>query len=145
MSRVRSRGNKSTEIAFEKIIRSHGIWGWRKHFRISIRSAGFKVRPDFVFCAARVAVFLDGCFWHGCPLHSQPPASNVDYWPAKLARNMGRDRLTTRLLRQNGWRVLRIWEHDLAQAKRAHVATRVRNAIARKDSSGNISAPSEQA
>jgi DNA mismatch endonuclease, patch repair protein len=70
------------------------------------------VRPDVVFTRAKVAVFVDGCFWHSCPLHGTSPRSNRDYWGPKLARNAERDRANTVALRRDGWRVVRIWEHD---------------------------------
>jgi DNA mismatch endonuclease (patch repair protein) len=74
------------------------------------------VRPDFVFPKSRTAVFVDGCFWHGCPKHATQPASNRAFWKKKLARNRVRDVLVNRTLRAQGWRVLRIWEHDLHRA-----------------------------
>lgn len=70
-----------------------------------------KVRADVVFVAKRVAVFVDGCFWHGCPEHCRSPSSNVAYWEAKIERNRARDRRVTQALRDGGWVVLRIWEH----------------------------------
>jgi DNA mismatch endonuclease (patch repair protein) len=84
------------------------------------------VRPDFVFREVRLAVFVDGCFWHACPTHCRMPAGNRSFWRAKLARNQARDRLVTRTLRKAGWRVLRIWEHDLHRATRRR-ATKRRN------------------
>ncbi|MEW6301828.1 MAG: hypothetical protein AB1705_00040 [Verrucomicrobiota bacterium] len=79
------------------------------------------VRPDFVFPKLRVAVFVDGCFWHGCPLHATKPRSNAAFWRKKLASNQARDRLVTRTLRRRGWRVLRIWEHDLARKRQGRL------------------------
>jgi len=70
------------------------------------------VRPDIVFTRWKVAVFVDGCFWHSCPEHLARPKSNTDYWTAKLARNVARDRSNDELLRSSGWRSLRIWEHE---------------------------------
>jgi DNA mismatch endonuclease, patch repair protein len=75
MSRIRSRGNRDTEGALAALLRRHGITGWRRQFEIRRSEAGkrrFKVRPDFVFPKLRLAVFVDGCFWHGCPRHSPP-------------------------------------------------------------------------
>ena len=69
-------------------------------------------RPDIVFTRKRVAVFVDGCFWHSCPLHATVPKSNRDWWVAKLGRNVARDRETDDLLRVLGWTVLRFWEHE---------------------------------
>lgn len=73
--------------------------------------AGVRVRPDIVFSRQRVAVFVDGCFWHSCPAHSVPPKSNQWYWGPKLERNRERDRLADGALTEAGWKVLRIWEH----------------------------------
>lgn len=106
MSRIRGRGNKKTEIALIKLMRRHHIIGWRRHQQIF-------GRPDFSFRKQRVVVFVDGCFWHGCPKHFNMPANNRAFWKQKLMGNVVRDRLVTRTLRRNGWRVLRIWEHDL--------------------------------
>ena len=107
MSRVRSRGNRSTELRMISIFRSHGISGWR-------RNRPVLGRPDFVFPAERVAVFVDGCFWHGCPRHYTAPATNAEFWRKKFETNRRRDRLVTRTLQRLGWRVVRIWEHSLA-------------------------------
>jgi DNA mismatch endonuclease, patch repair protein len=106
MSQIRSHGNKDTELALIKLFREHGITGWRRH------QAVFG-KPDFVFRKPRVAVFVDGCFWHGCPKHCNSPANNAVFWRKKLDGNGARDRRVNRALRRSGWRVLRIWEHDL--------------------------------
>jgi DNA mismatch endonuclease (patch repair protein) len=119
MSRIRSRGNKDTEVVLAKLFRRNKITGWRKQLEVRIQKSGvriFKVRPDFVFRQARLAVFVDGCFWHGCPKHGTQPKGNRTFWKNKFARNKARDLLVTRTLRQSGWRVLRIWEHDLQRA-----------------------------
>jgi DNA mismatch endonuclease (patch repair protein) len=85
------------------------------------------VRPDVVFTRARVAVFLDGCFWHRCPVHGNVPRSNSDYWGPKLDRNVARDRLVNAALRQAGWTVVRAWEHEPP----AEVAKRVARVLGR--------------
>lgn len=72
-------------------------------------------KPDFVFSSARVALFVDGCFWHRCPLHSTQPKSNSIFWDEKLSRNVSRDKRVNRRLRKEGWIVVRIWEHDLVK------------------------------
>jgi DNA mismatch endonuclease (patch repair protein) len=71
-----------------------------------------KPRPDLAFTRRRVAVFVDGCFWHGCPVHGVSPKSNTDYWAPKLARNAQRDRLDDSALDAAGWRIVRLWEHE---------------------------------
>jgi DNA mismatch endonuclease (patch repair protein) len=106
MAAVRGRGNKATELVLARLLREHGLKGWRRHVKI----AG---RPDFVFTTRRVAIFVDGCFWHGCAKHCRMPASNQKYWDAKIARNVRRDKLTRRTLRARGWKVIRVWEHEL--------------------------------
>jgi DNA mismatch endonuclease, patch repair protein len=106
MSRIRGRGNKETEMVVASLLRRHGIKGWRRHQQVF-------GKPDFIFRPGRVAVFVDGCFWHGCPKHSNMPESNRAFWLRKLDSNKTRDRKVNRTLRAQGWRVLRIWEHDL--------------------------------
>lgn len=107
MAAIRSRGNKATELRLASILRAAGITGWRRHQPIP-------GRPDFIFCHARLAIFVDGCFCHGCRWHCRMPQGNREYWQGKIARNSARDLRTTRLLRSRGWRVLRIWGHALA-------------------------------
>jgi DNA mismatch endonuclease (patch repair protein) len=128
MSLIRSRGNRATEVAFMKLLRSHKISGWRRHMPLRLKqttpeTADRKrqrpcVKPDFVFRAPRVAVFIDGCFWHGCPLHGTKPAGNADFWHTKLATNRARDRLVAKTLRRQEWKVLRFWEHQLRHGDR---------------------------
>ena len=122
MSRVRGRGNKATELALITILRRHGIAGWRRH----VCTFG---NPDFVFARCRLAVFVDGCFWHGCSKHRTLPTSNQAFWSAKLARNKRRDRLVVRTLKKGGWRVLRIWQHELSERNEERLIRRLRNAI----------------
>ncbi len=107
MARIRSRGNRSTELELAKLLRRERITGWRR------KSALFG-RPDFVFPAIKLAVFVDGEFWHGHPRRGRLPKTHRAYWRAKINRNRSRDRRVNRALRQLGWRVLRIWEHQLA-------------------------------
>jgi DNA mismatch endonuclease (patch repair protein) len=109
MSLIRGRGNQATEIALAKFFRRNQITGWRRNQKIF-------GKPDFVFRQARLAVFVDGCFWHGCPRHGTQPAGNRSFWKKKFARNQARDRLVNRALCRAGWRVLRIWEHTLRWA-----------------------------
>ena len=122
MSRIRSRGNKDTELALMQVIRAHGITGWRRH------QAVFG-KPDFVFPKLRLALFVDGCFWHACPLHTTKPRNNAAFWRKKFAANQTRDRLVTRTLRKKGWRVLRIWEHELSRKNEGRLLRRIRNAL----------------
>jgi DNA mismatch endonuclease (patch repair protein) len=131
MAAIRSHGNKATELRLMAVFRAEGITGWRRGVVLREQGvgrkmqAGFRVRPDFVFRARRVAVFVDGCFWHGCPRHYRRPGSRRAFWDAKIARNRDRDRLVTRALRQAGWTVLRIWEHELATKNAARLRRRL--------------------
>ncbi|MBI3985892.1 MAG: hypothetical protein HY343_03155 [Lentisphaerae bacterium] len=73
-------------------------------------------KPDFVFPRSKLAVFVDGCFWHGCPKHATQPATNRAFWKKKFTANKARDLVVVRTLRQAGWRVIRVWEHELAKS-----------------------------
>jgi len=106
MAAISSTGNKTTELRLAAILRAHGITGWRRHQPLP-------GKPDFVFRRERLAIFVDGCFWHGCRWHLRMPQDNRSYWQRKIARNIQRDRETNRLLKRAGWRVLRVWEHAL--------------------------------
>ncbi|MBI1826410.1 MAG: DNA mismatch repair protein Vsr [Planctomycetes bacterium] len=86
-------------------------------------------KPDFVFPKLRLAVFVDGCFWHGCPKHFNMPVSNGEFWKRKLEANKRRDRLVNRTLRSRRWRVLRVWEHELTRKGEAKLHRRVRKAM----------------
>jgi len=108
MSRIRGRGNRSTELALRLALVRAGLSGWRLH------PSDVVGRPDFWFDAERLAVFVDGCFWHCCSRCRIPiPANNRMYWKAKLTNNKRRDRAVTRILRAEGIQVRRIWEHEL--------------------------------
>lgn len=105
--------NRATDSGPELILR-RALWasnlrGYRLHAK------GIPGRPDIVYSRARVAIFVHGCFWHGCPAHSRPPKSNADFWAAKMARNRARDVRKADALEAAGWKVLAFWEHDLEQ------------------------------
>ena len=125
MSRIRSRGNKDTELALASLFRRYGLTGWRRHQPVF-------GKPDFVFPKLRLAVFVDGCFWHGCPRHATKPRHNAAFWRRKLAANRTRDRRVNRTLRAAGWRVLRIWEHELAKRNERRLAARLRRCFGRQ-------------
>jgi DNA mismatch endonuclease (patch repair protein) len=114
MSGIRSKGNRSTEQAFKALLKDFGVSGWRRHYPIT-------GKPDFAFPAVKIAVFIDGCFWHQCPLcfDGHIPKHNQEYWIAKLARNKARDARIGRCLRDSGWRVFRIRECSIAKRKPA--------------------------
>jgi DNA mismatch endonuclease (patch repair protein) len=122
MARIRSSGNRSTELRLLEILQKKGIKGWRRKQRIF-------GRPDFVVKRERVAVFVDGCFWHACPRCFRRPRSNNTYWDAKLQRNRQRDRTVNRELRRLGWKVLRIWAHELAPGNEAALVVRLRGVL----------------
>ncbi len=120
MGLVRSNRNRSTELRLISIFRELGITGWR-------RNQDLPGKPDFVFRARKLCVFVDGCFWHGCPKCYRRPASNQNYWDAKIQRNKGRDREVNWKLRARGWLILRIWEHQLRLADRTNLIRRLRH------------------
>ena len=105
MSRIRGSGNLSTELRLIKLLRANGLSGWR-------RKHPLPGKPDFVFPEPGLCVFVDGCFWHGCPDHSSRPKTNARYWSDKVQINYRRDRQTDDLLKGAGWTVVRIWEHE---------------------------------
>jgi len=105
-------GNKARdtkpELAVRRLLHADGF-----RYRVNFRpSREIRRTADIVFTRRRVAVFIDGCFWHGCPLHGTSPKANAEYWGPKLARNVERDLETTALLTASGWTVLRFWEHE---------------------------------
>lgn len=122
MSRIRGCGNASTEIRFIAAMRGARITGWRRKYRLF-------GSPDFVFPERRLAVFVDGCFWHGCPMHATFPKNNRVFWKHKLDANKRRDRMVNRVLRAKGWRVLRVWEHELSRKNKAKLLRRITLAL----------------
>lgn len=125
MSSIRSKGNKTTERVFASILRRAGISGWRRHLNLP-------GKPDFVFRSQRLAIFLDGCFWHGCPRCYRLPEDNRSYWRNKVTGNRSRDRRRSRELRALGWRVLRFWEHTLKSSSgRSRIYARVSAILAK--------------
>jgi len=108
MSRVRSSGNKATEKRLIKIFRENEIKGWRRKWPLP-------GKPDFVFPKERIVVFVDGCFWHGCPTHGTIPKTNREFWEKKISRNSERDKEVNRQLSDKGWGVVRIWQHELKE------------------------------
>lgn len=129
------KGNRGVDTSPERRVRSllhrQGL-RFRKNSVIAVDAV--RVRPDIVFRSARVAVFIDGCFWHGCPVHGRTPQVNRPYWRAKLARNLERDNRNGALLTRAGWVVLRYWEHEEIEHVARSIATRVRVQQAPEDS-----------
>jgi DNA mismatch endonuclease (patch repair protein) len=106
--RANRRTDTKPEMALRRALHGQGL-RYRKDYRLDLDGA--RVRPDIAFTARRVAVFVDGCFWHACPEHGTKPASNTWYWGPKLARNVERDRAADAALVAAGWQVVRVWEH----------------------------------
>lgn len=119
-SAVRGRGNKSTEMRMRFALVRAGVRGW------TMNPKEVPGRPDFFFPLERVAVFVDGCFWHGCLACGHYPKKNSAFWRAKIERNRERDQQTSQKLRDAGYTVLRFWEHEL----REDLAGRVRRVAA---------------
>jgi DNA mismatch endonuclease (patch repair protein) len=117
MARQRTR-DTAPEVAIRSAVHRLGL-----RYRIHVRpEPGVRTVADLVFRRARVAVFIDGCFWHGCPIHGSWPASNSAWWRAKIERNIQRDRATDDALTTRGWQVIRIWEHDPPRQAAARIA-----------------------
>jgi DNA mismatch endonuclease, patch repair protein len=153
MARIRSHGNQATELALVRVLRAHRITGWRRHVRVAVERRASRVegqtrfgarlssvvprlavRPDFVFRKSRTVIFVDGCFWHGCPKHATQPKNNRAFWRRKFSANKARDMLVTRTLRRAGWRVVRVWEHTLQWAtmksqNETRLARRIRRVV----------------
>ena len=133
MAKVRGRGNATTEGALAAVLRAEGWSGWRRQQAVrgrDVRGEPFRVRPDFIFRARRLVVFVDGCFWHGCPRHGAKPKGNAAFWRAKFRRNRERDRRDTRNLRRAGWKVVRLWEHELRAKARPRLLTKLHRLFA---------------
>jgi DNA mismatch endonuclease (patch repair protein) len=111
------------ELRLRSALHRAGLRFWKNH-AISVEDV--RTHPDVVFPRARVAVFVDGCFWHSCPEHGTLPRANAHYWGPKLARTVERDRRADRALSAAGWRVIRVWEHDPIAESVARVTTAVR-------------------
>jgi len=109
MAAIKGKGNRSTEAKIRSLLRSKKITGWRSHLK------SLPGRPDFAFKRQQVAVFVNGCFWHGCKRcrRNLSPSSNRNYWAQKIARNQARDKRTKRILSKQRWRTIRIWEHEI--------------------------------
>lgn len=121
MRAVKRSGTK-LESRFGDILTTAGLADFER------QAADLPGTPDFVFRDRGLALFVDSCFWHGCPEHVRMPSSNVDYWNAKIAKNRERDSRQTEDLHQSGWTVERFWEHELRDE--SHVRDRLRNIVA---------------
>ena len=106
MQKVKSSGNKSTELRLISVFKENNISGWRRNYAV-------KGHPDFVFLKMKIAVFVDGCFWHGHDCRNTTPSDNKEYWDRKRQRNIQHDREVTAIFEARGWTVIRIWECEL--------------------------------
>lgn len=116
------RRDTKPEVRLRRLLHARG-----HRYRVDrpIQLADRRVRPDIVFGPSKVAVFVDGCFWHGCPQHGNTPRANPGYWPAKLRRNKERDQANTKDLKSAGWLVIRVWEHEDPDAAAAMISESV--------------------
>lgn|SRR3990167_4125941 len=105
MSRIYSK-NTSLEIKLRKLLSAAGVRGYRLHYKIT-------GKPDIVFPKKKMAIFIDGCFWHGCNKDYIKPKTNKKFWLLKIEKNIKRDRKVNRLLKKQGWKVVRLWEHEI--------------------------------
>lgn len=119
MASVRTSGG-TTERKMEKLLRLRGIRGYRKQWSV----AG---KPDFAWLKPKVALFVDGCFWHGCPRCNRPSKSNTNFWEQKILSNRRRDARVSRKLRRAGWTVLRVWECRISEERTLSRITRAFN------------------
>ncbi|MER6109860.1 very short patch repair endonuclease [Streptomyces hirsutus] len=120
MQAIRSR-DTTPERLIRRLVHAQGL-----RYRVATRPLPHLRRTaDMVFRPTKVAVFIDGCYWHGCPEHYIPPKTNPGYWSDKVARNMARDRETDQLLEEAGWTVLRFWEHEPSEQCATRIATEV--------------------
>lgn len=130
MRSVKSRNTRSTELAMIKLFKDNHITGWRHNYNV----VG---HPDFVFLDKRIAIFVDGCFWHGHDCRNTRPADHADYWAKKRERNMKRDTEVTSRFESRGWTVLRIWECELKKKNMAVITERVLATIHKQNISAN--------
>ena len=128
MGAIRGKHTKSTEGALRMALISAGIKGWRLH------PSGLQGNPDIIFPDLGLAIFVDGCFWHGCSRCGHTPKTRTAFWRAKILRNRGRDRRNTNALRKRGLIVIRVWEHSLAGTRGTRkVVERLRVAISQAE------------
>lgn len=126
MQKIRSNNNKSTELKLIKLFKEHHIVGWRRHYNV-------KGHPDFVFPQQRVAIFVDGCFWHGHNCRNLTPKDNSDYWDKKRAYNKKHDAEMTALFEARGWTVLRIWECELKKKNIHETLNKIKKATKKEN------------
>lgn len=130
---LQRRRDTNPEVALRSLLHRSGL-----RYRVHRRPiATLRREADVVFPRARVAVFVDGCFWHQCPQHATVPQNNADWWRAKLDRNVERDRATDEILKSSGWMPLRIWEHEDPRKAALKVGRVVRRRLGVRDETGH--------
>jgi len=132
MKKVRSKGNKSTEKRLVTLFLENGVTGWRRNYPV-------KGHPDFVFLDRKVAIFVDGCFWHGHDCRNTRPKENEEYWRRKRDRNIQHDQEITVLFQTRGWTVVRIWECELKQKNISATLDRIQQIIGNKSNNYDLS------
>lgn len=118
MRQVKSKGNKSTELRLIEIFKQNSITGWRRNYPV-------KGHPDFVFKKQKIAIFVDGCFWHGHDCRNTSPSEHQAYWHQKQERNKHHDQEITEMFKARGWKVLRIWECELRKKNESALVNRL--------------------
>lgn len=122
MRSVKSKNTKSTELTMIKLFKENHITGWRHNYNV-------KGHPDFVFLNKKVAIFVDGCFWHGHDCRNTRPSENSEYWAKKRERNVRHDKEINILFQKRGWTVLRIWECELKKKNQANTLKRIKSVL----------------
>lgn len=122
MRRIKSSKNKSTELRLLTVFKQNGIAGWKRNYPV-------KGHPDFVFLGRKIAVFVDGCFWHGHNCRNTRPVNHQDYWQKKREQNMKHDQEVTIMFEARGWKVLRIWECELKKQSESLLLARLQKAM----------------
>lgn len=124
MQKVKSKKNQSTELRLIDIFKQNCITGWKRNYPV-------KGHPDFVFQKEKIAVFIDGCFWHGHNCRNTRPTENQEYWQKKLERNMKHDKEVSAMFESHGWKVLRIWECELKKKNEAILVEEIQSILSR--------------
>lgn len=122
MKKVRSKNNKSTELKIIQIFKENNIHGWRRNYKV-------KGHPDFVFLNKKIAIFVDGCFWHGHDCRNTKPKDNQEYWDKKRERNMKHDKEITEYFENRGWTVIRIWECELKKDNKNNLLIKIKDVL----------------
>jgi len=122
MRKIKSSSNQSTELRLIEVFKQNGFTGWKRNYHV-------KGHPDFVFSIRRIAIFVDGCFWHGHDCRNTRPANHQEYWQKKRERNMKHDQEVTVMFEARGWKVLRIWECELKKQSESLLLARLQKAM----------------